>query len=242
MASIYSSLVAALSHRDVISDAEKSLIETFVGRTKSFSVNDEIVAEGSTPTEACLVLSGFAGRIHYFLDGRRQFSALHHSGDFVDLHSLVLKVMDHSVVALTPCTVVFITHDSIRSATEKSPHLGRLLWMLTVVDAAIHRAWLVSLARRPATAHVAHFMCEVFTRLSVVGLTDNNSFAFPIRQGDLADLIGISAVHLNRSVQTLRKSGLIKWKDGILTIPDPEALFDFAEFNPTYLSLTKRPR
>ncbi len=232
----------ALSHRDDLSPDDLAALQMVVGRARDFPSGEEIVAQGSSPQQSCLILSGFAARGHYLKGGRRQLSALHLPGDFVDLHSLLLKTMDHSVISLTPCKVAFFNHQNLREADKRSPHLGRLLWMLTIIDAAIHRAWIVSLGQRRAEAHVAHFFCELYTRLEAVDLVNQDSFEFPVRQGDLADMVGFSLVHLNRSLQLLRRKGLLEWKGPLVRILDPEALRSLAEFDPTYLSLQKQPR
>jgi CRP-like cAMP-binding protein len=237
-----SPFVKTLLWRDDLSPEDMAALEEVVGRSRNFAASDELIRQGSRPEESCLILSGLAGRSHSLKDGGRQFSAIHIPGDFVDLHAMLLKVMDHSVVALTPCRAAFFTHRSLQSAGERAPHVARMLWMLTVIDAAIHRAWIVSLGRRSAEAHVAHFFCELLMRLQIVDLVRQNAFEFPVRQSDLADMVGFSIVHLNRSIQGLRRKGLIEWKGQTVRIPDPDALMSFADFDPEYLSLTKQAR
>ena len=99
-----------------------------------------------------------------------------------------------------------------------------------------------SLGRRSASVHLAHLICELFVRLETVGLVRGNSFDFPITQTDISDMIGLSLVHTNRTIQDLRSSGLITWERKVVTIPDQQRLRDFAEFDPTYLNLINRPR
>jgi CRP-like cAMP-binding protein len=234
--------VRTLALRDELSAEDMAALELLTGRPRSFAAGEELVAQGARLRESCLVLSGFVARGHYLENGRRQFSAIHVPGDFVDLHSLLLKVMDHSVIALTPCAAAFFTHQNLKEAGLRAPHLERLLWMLTVIDAAVHRAWIVSFGSRSAEARVAHFFCELFVRLRAVGLVHEDRFEFPVRQADLADMLGFSLVHLNRSVQGLRRRGLIEWRGSAVRIPDVTALVAFAEFNPAYLSLEKEPR
>ena len=94
-------------------------------------------------------------------DGKRQISAIHIPGDFVDLHSLLVQPMDHSVAALTECTVALVAHDLLRELSGSQPHLTRMLWLLTVVDAAIFRQGLVAAARLPAESQIARFFCEM---------------------------------------------------------------------------------
>jgi CRP-like cAMP-binding protein len=195
------------------------------------------VREGDRPTESTLMIEGFCGRYSTFADGRRQFTALHIAGDFVDLHSFLLKPMDHGVVALSPCRIVTFPHAALREITEQFPHLTRVLWFSTLIDAAIHRAWLVSMGRRAALAHMAHLLCELLLRLHVVGLAEGRSFNFPLTQQELADILGLSMVHVNRVIQDLRAKKLVAWRSGRVSILDWEGLVALAEFDPTYLHL-----
>ncbi|TIP69211.1 MAG: cyclic nucleotide-binding domain-containing protein, partial [Mesorhizobium sp.] len=96
---------------------------------RTFAAGEKLVVESSRPTESCLVLNGFAARQQYVSEGKRQLTAVHIAGDFVDLHSMLLKVMDHSVVSLGDCIAAFVPHTSLQAIIAASPHLGRLLWL-----------------------------------------------------------------------------------------------------------------
>ena len=138
----------SLERRDSLSDDEIRTISELPSRPAVFTAGEEIVVEGSRLKESCLVTSGFAARSQSLRSGERQITAVHVPGDFVDLHSMLLKVMDHSVVALGPCKVAFVPHEAIRVVTETSPHLARMFWLSTVIDGAIQRTWITCLGRR----------------------------------------------------------------------------------------------
>jgi CRP-like cAMP-binding protein len=242
MTAEFGALARALERRDRLSAEERRLIEELPARKRRFDSGEELVAEHSEPSESCLLLNGFVARAQFLPDGKRQLTAVHIAGDFVDLHALLLKVLDHSIVALTSCEAAFVPHASLVAAVEAAPHLGRLFWLSTVIDGAIQRTWVTSLGRRSAAVHLAHLICELFVRLEIVGLVRGNSFDFPLTQTDIADMIGLSLVHTNRTIQEMRSSGLIIWGRKVLTIIDQQRLRDFAEFDPTYLNLVNRPR
>jgi CRP-like cAMP-binding protein len=128
-------------------------------------------------------------------EGTRQFTAVHVAGDFVDLHAFTLKIMDHDVMSMKACTAAIVPHQSLKQLSEDFPHLSRLLWLTTTIDGAIQRAWIVSMGRRSARDRLAHLICELFIRLKSVGLVTGNSFDLPVTQIDLADIMGLSAVH-----------------------------------------------
>lgn len=235
-------LIHKLEQRDTLSDEERQALQGAVARFKEVRADEDIVREGDRPSESTLLLEGFTARYKLLSNGKRQITALHVPGDFVDLHSFLLKKMDHGVVALTPCRVGLFPHANLREITEKHPHLGRLLWLSTLIDGAIHREWLVAMGRRPALNQMAHILCELFVRLQAVGLTQDKSFTLPLTQAELGDALGLSTVHVNRVVQELRGAGLITWRGETLTIEDWPRLEEVAEFDPTFLHLDNGPR
>jgi CRP-like cAMP-binding protein len=225
-----------------LSDEEKRMLEGAVGRIREFGRDEDIVHEGDSPSETCLLLEGFAGRYRVLQSGKRQITALHIVGDFVDLHGFLLARMDHAVSALTPCKVAVVPHERLREITESCPRLARMLWLDTLVDGAIHREWLVAMGRLSALGHVSHLLCELFLRLQAAGQTDGCSFRLPLTQTDLGDALGLSTVHVNRVLQELRAEGLIASRGTILTIEDWERLKQLGEFSPTYLNLEEETR
>ncbi len=235
-------LVLKLEQRDRLSDDEKRVLEGAISRVRIVEADEDIVHEGERPSESSLLLDGYAARYKLFSNGRRQITAIHVAGDFVDLHSFLLKAMDHGVLALTPCRIAVVPHAAIEKITDEYPHLTRLLWLNTLIDGAIHREWLTTMGRLSATAHMAHFICELFLRLKSVGRTDGDTIQLPLTQAELGDTLGLSTVHVNRVLQELRKEGLIRWQGDALTILDWERLEKVGEFTPTYLNLQHEQR
>lgn len=227
---------------DDLSEAERRALENAIAHVRDVPAGEDLVAIGSRPTDSTLLLEGFAGRYKLTLAGKRQITAVHVPGDFVDLHSFLLKTMDHAVLALTACRIAGVPHTTLRKLTEEYPHLTRLLWLSTLIDGAAHREWLVVMGGLSAIGHAAHLICEFFLRLQTVGLTDGASFALPLTQAEFADCLGISAVHANRILQELRSSGMIDWQDDQVTIKDWDRLAAVGEFDATYLHMRKEPR
>lgn len=235
-------LVTSFSLRDRLTDEDQAVLAALPKRVQKYESGAEIIAEGSRPQESCVVLEGFAARAQHLATGKRQLAAVHIAGDFVDLHGFLLKEMDHAVIALPSCKVAFIPHSSLKVVTEKHPHLTRMFWLSTVVDGAIQRAWITCLGRRSAIQHLAHLICEVYLRLEIVGLAADGKFEFPVTQAEIGDMLGLSNVHVNRTLQDLRASGLMQWRGSTVQIDDFEKLSAFAEFDPLYLNLVRVPR
>ena len=120
-------LVSKLEQRGPLSAEERRVIEAAVARVRDVAADEDIVHEGECPTESSLMLVGFSARYKILSNGRRQITALHVLGDFVDLHSFLLAKMDHGVVALTPCRIGVVPHDELRAISDRYPNLTRLL-------------------------------------------------------------------------------------------------------------------
>lgn len=231
-----------LGQHDAISEQEKALLAAAMSVERHFATGEDIVPEGSRPIYSTLILDGLAARYRVLEDGGRQFTSLQVPGDFVDLHAFLLKTMDHGIIALSPCHVIAADHSRLRAITEQAPHLTRLLWLDTLVDGAIHREWIVAMGRRSKTSHLAHLLCELFVRLQVVKRTNGMTFRLPLSQAELADVLGLSVVHMNRVIGALRNLGAIAWTQHMVTILDWQRLVSIAEFDPTYLSMNREPR
>lgn len=236
---MFSPLIRKLGHGSDLTAADhKRLIG--LARTRRVEARQQIIEQGSRPEDVQLVLEGFAGRCKVLRNGKRQIMALLVPGDFCDLHVAILGAMDHSIVALSPCLVASLSRNTILELTEHHPRITRALWWATLVDEAILREWLVNMGQREAHHRLAHLFCELLMRLEVAGVGDGNGYPFPIRQNDLADALGLTSVHINRTLQLLREEGLIVLHGRRLDIPDVERLKAYCDFDPDYLHLVKR--
>lgn len=199
----------------------------------------DVVSEGDRPTACCLLVEGVLFRYKMLGDGRRQIMSLHVPGDVPDLQSIYLEVMDHSVGALAPSKVAFIPHAALRELIRREPGIAEALWCDTMIDASIYREWVSNVGRRSSLERAAHLMCELFVKFDAVGLADPDGCPFPLTQGELADALGISIVHVNRTLQALRADSLIVLKGSYLRIPNFDALAAAGGFDPTYLHLDR---
>ncbi|HET7413797.1 MAG TPA: Crp/Fnr family transcriptional regulator [Pararhizobium sp.] len=242
MSALLDALVLSLERRDRLSDGEKEALQRLNWQTASFSAASDIISDRSHPTRSCLLLSGMAARSMSLANGDRQLAILHIPGDFIDLHGLLLKVMDHAIIAMTDCRVAFVPHTELRQLIAAMPHVGRLIFTMLAIDAAIERNWILTLGRKRAESRLANLICELYLRYEVVGAAENFAFPFPVSQAAVADMLGLSAVHTNRVIGHLRSSGLVEWGRGTIRITDWRALSELGGFDPVYLNLTKGPR
>ena len=231
-----------LRARDDLSPEEEAAVRGLVGSFVDVAKDRTIIRHGEELQHSVLLLSGWLARAKDLPGGERQLAELHVPGDFADLHSFTLKRLDHDVISITPCKLALVPHPRLREITEQHPHLTRVLWLMTNIDASIQREWTLSLGQRTAISRMAQLFCELNIRLGLVGVVQGNSFDFPLTQVELGQCLGLTSVHVNRTLQELRRRGVVELHGGRLTILDPEALRQVAEFDDTYLYVEKRPR
>lgn len=234
-------LLRKLRARDSMDEEEARVVADSIADVRLVPVGSRIIAAGQRLHESTLLVDGIVSRQKDLSSGVRQIQELHVSGDFVDLHGFLLKKLDHDIVAVSDCRFATVPHDRLTRITEQQPHLTRMLWFSTVLDAAIQRETILSIGRRDALSRIAHLMCELCTRLAVVGECEAYRFRLPMRQADLADATGLTPVHTNRMLKQLRDRELLTFRGGEAAILNWPELARVAEFDPAYLHLEKLP-
>jgi CRP-like cAMP-binding protein len=232
-------LIRKLDSIFTLTDDERQALETLPMQIVVIKENQDIVRVGDSPSRSCVLLSGFTCTYKMTGDGKRQIMAFNIPGDIPDLQSLHLEVLDNSLGTLTPCRVGFIPHEALRDLCVRYPRITAAFWRETLIDAAIFREWVMNVGQREAYERMAHLFCELMVRLRAVGLADDHGCDLPITQGEFADAIGVSTVHVNRVLQEMRANGLIELKGDRLNIPDWETLKRTGDFDPTYLHLKR---
>jgi CRP-like cAMP-binding protein len=229
-----------LRRRIEISSDEERAIRDSVAEVRHVRADQLLIRGGEGLSSSLLLLEGWLARSKDLPGGERQVTELHVAGDFADLHGFTLKRLDHDVTTLSDCKIAVVPHERIRDITEKFPRLGRIYWFSTNMDAAIQRELSLSLGQRSAISRMAHLFCELYVRLDVVGRTSNEGYEFPLTQRELSECLGLTVVHANRTLQELRRRGLVDLENRRLTIRDRRGLEGVAEFDPGYLYLEKQ--
>lgn len=221
-----------------LSSHDRRMLDELVTNVRQVPARTDLIREGDKPSNVYLVMEGFACRHKVLPDGKRHIMAYLLPGDFCDLHVFILNQMDHNLGTLSPCRIVEIPRSKILKLIER-PAIARAFWVAALVDEGTLREWLVNIGSRSAEERVAHLLCELLFRLRVVGFANGDSYELPITQGEIADTMGLSDVHMNRVIQKLRKEKLIKLNGKHLVILDLERMREFSYFNPNYLHLTQ---
>ncbi|EZP73396.1 putative transcriptional regulator, Crp/Fnr family [Sphingomonas paucimobilis] len=232
--------LARIKARHSLSKEEEQAILALIPPARPVSRNSVIVREGELLEASTLLLDGLLCRYKDLPDGKRQITQLHVAGDFADLHGFTLKRLEHNIMALTDCMLSRVPHESIRELIEAHPRLGRIYWFSTNLDACMNREWELSLGQRSAAGRLAALFCELHERLAIVGL-NGERFTLGMNQSQLADALGMTSVHVNRTLRLLRDQRLLDYNRGEARILDLDGLKLMAEFDPSYLYLDAEP-
>ena len=220
--------------RSAMTDDERRLVEDLIESERTLDPGAAIARRGAECSSTTILIDGFAIRVIERRDGPH-IVGLQLPGDFVDLQGFALKRLDHDILALGPARVGCVSHVRLRRVIGRQPHLARLLWFSTLLDAAIHREWILKLEELSAARRVAHVFCECSRRLDMVGLGGSNGFSLPLTQARLASMCGTTAVHMSRALRRLRDETGATFRHGKFQCPDLGALAAFCAFDPSYL-------
>ena len=225
-----------------LSSDDRSALSAITKNFRHVDARRDVISEGDNPTHVHLVLDGWACRYKQLPDGKRQIVGLFVPGDFCDVNVYILKHIDHSIAAITRLKVAMITPEEMSALTAQRPRITQALWWQELVAMAVQREWTLNVGQRSAYERIAHLLVELYLRLRAVGRAHDGRCDFPLTQTDLADATGLTAVHVNRTLQELRRNGLIELERKHLHIFDLDQLIDVAMFNPNYLHLEHEGR
>jgi CRP-like cAMP-binding protein len=228
-------LVRGLKEHSRLAEEDVAEACSFSLRIRDFAPNEDFIRQGDKPEFAALVISGMIARYHLLPTGYRQYLSFHLSGDLPDAQGLFIEAMDHGLCAIGPASVAFIPHKEVLRAFERRPALGFAIWRETLLDAAIFREAITNNSARPMRARMAHLFCELFCRARVSGLTDGNRLQVPISLVQLGETLGMAIATVNRTLQELRASGAMDFRDGELTVLKWPELQRLGDFNRDYL-------
>lgn len=227
--------VRKLLNRSSLSAEDQRALGTLSYTIQRIEADSQILREGDRATVCPVLLDGFAYRYKVASDGGRQIVALKVPGDALDFQSAYLATADHDVRALTPAIVAFLPLRAIEAlASERAP-IARALLIDTVLEGSISREWLLNIGRRKAEARLAHLLCELFYRIGEIAGLPQADFDVPLTQEQLADLLGLTPVHINRMLKLLERKGAVRRVGRRLRIGDMDQLRAISGFSDHYL-------
>ncbi|HEX2558772.1 Crp/Fnr family transcriptional regulator [Phenylobacterium sp.] len=242
MSQIGDTLAFHLSRFGELPEADAQAVRRLDGEVRRVDRHQDVLSDGEQPTHAVVVLEGFLFRYTMGRQGVRQVHSFYLPTEAPSLETIYMDYMDNSLATAVDSRVGFVPLERLYQLIDNFPGARKLLWRQTLVQGGIFREWLIRNSNRTAHGAVAHLFCEMFARADAAGLAEGNTCPMPVTQELIGQALGLSVVHVNRTLQLLREAGLVDLRGGILSILDRERLWDAADFDPRYLHLKTTSR
>lgn len=230
-------LVRKLERHTPFPDEDRRAILDLPYTIQTLEPHSYTVREGDRPSGCGVLVSGFAYRHKLTGEGARQIVSLHIPGEPLDFQHLFLDVADHNIQTLTRATIAVTPREPLQQLARSRAAVGHAILVNILVDASIFREWTLNVGRRDAPTRLGHLLCEFAIRLEGQGLVPEYGYELPITQEQLADALGLTPVHVNRTLKLLENKGLISRERRRISFPNWKAMRDFADFNQRYLHL-----
>lgn len=195
-----------------------------------------ILEEGAVRRSLLLVSSGWALSFKSMADGRRLVADFPMRGDLLSNGS-IFGTTYRAALAVTDVTTFELALDKELLLMRQTPLLATIFMHLLNRNFGIATEHLANIARRPPIERTAHLLLEMRHRLRIAGLANGQAFSFPFTQSDLADALGLTAIHTNRVLRDLREDGLLIFRGAAVQLLDLEALYGMTQFDEGYLAL-----
>lgn len=233
---MHNAFLQRLTHAATLSQTEVGALEELCRNPREIPAKKYLSRDGDEIVSFPVILSGWAARYQILRNGARQITRLLLPGDAFYFDSSPDAVAIEEVITLSPCQIVNIPHAEMSRAIDRHPAIGEAMRNYGCMENAILSSWVVNIARRDALERMAHLICEAHFRLSLIDNTRGSQFFFPLTQDDLADVLGLTPVHINRKLQQLRHEKLITLRSKQMTILNLRELQQVAGFDSAYLA------
>jgi CRP-like cAMP-binding protein len=232
-------VVEKLGDRAHIPDEAIATILQMPYVVKQLYRGDFFVREGANADKCGILTSGLAVCQKTNREGDRQILLIKIPGDMLGLQSLYLETPDHNIQALTQCKIVIVPGRRLKAISDEFVVVRDAISRIMLTEASMLRERILNIGRRDARARVSHFLCEFAVRTGGTDKINDRSFELPLTQEQLGDALGLTAVHINRTLQLLTRDGLIARDGRNIRFVDWDRLQDIADFSTRYLHLEK---
>jgi CRP-like cAMP-binding protein len=233
------SFLDKLNSRSNLSPAESQAILDLPAHAAQVETNRDFVRLGERVNHACFVVAGLVGRFGQNREGGRQITAVHIPTDMVNLQSVVAPEASSALQALSVATILRVPHEALRAVARRHPAIAEAFWRECAVDAAVLAEWIVNIGRRDAKSRLSHLLCEIACRAEGLGEKDGSRIPFEATQTHVADMTGLTSVHVNRTLRWLKDEGIAEVHSRIIHILDWQRLKQVGDFNSDYLRMAK---
>jgi CRP-like cAMP-binding protein len=229
-------LTDKLVHLAPLSAADVAVLNTLQSPTRPMARHRELIGAGRQYDGLLILIDGIALRSHVLPDGRRQILNVVIPGDMIGFPAAFFERALYSVSALTDTVVSSVPFTRLLELFEKEPRVAATLFWSLSCEAAMYTEHLIGVGRRSSIERVGHFLLELLMRFQAIGLADERSYQMPLTQELIADVLGLSHQHVNRTLRQLREEDLVAIEGQTVVIRDVEALARLADFDKAYLS------
>jgi CRP-like cAMP-binding protein len=217
---------------------ELAFVKEFKADELRVEAGVSFLREGARSDQLYTVLNGWAFRYKMLDDGRRQILNYALPADMVGLQGALMREMEHSVEALTPLTLCVFPRAKMWDLYSRIPTLAFDITWLAAREEQLIDQHLLSVGRRSALERTAYLLLHLYVRAQEAGLVKDSTIQFPFTQQHLADTLGMSLVHTNKTLKRLMQSNAVRWKDRVFEMVDRAALVEIAGEDVR----TRRPR
>jgi CRP-like cAMP-binding protein len=226
-----------LTSHSRLAPEERQAILNLPGQRAEIRTNVDFAGNGQNGDHAWLVVDGLIGRFDQSPDGVRQITAVYIPGDMAGLSTVIAPETGVALQALSVVTMMRVPRAALWASARRHPAVAEAYWRECVLDAAVLGQWTVNVGRRSAQSRMAHLICELGCRYSAAGLADHAAFPFPATQNHIADMLGLTAVHVNRTLMGLRAENVVTIQSRQARVHDWSRLAEIGDFDPAYLQI-----
>lgn len=231
-------MLRKLGYYAPLDGADRAALLALPYQLRTLEARQDIVREGNHAKFSCVMLSGYSFRYKLVSGGARQIVSIHMRGDWIDLQNSLLRTADHSVETMDRSSIALVPIEAVLALAFERPSVGFALWYGSLVEGSVFREWVANVGRRDARTAMAHLFCELALLMKVAGLGEQTDYEMPLTQEQLADCLGLTPVHVNRTIRSLETDQLITRSTGrTITIGNWQKLAEAGDFDSRYLHL-----
>lgn len=231
-----------LNTRSLLNEQDRVALFTHFGRPRTINARSEILLQSGDKRQAFLVVEGWACSYKIMPDGARQIIEIAIPGDILGMSTLQLRHSDLLAFAVTNIVVQDFTSVALEKLVTASPQTAMALLWNCALNESVTIEHLVDVGRRTAVQRVSHFLVELYERLAIVNLAIDGEFRCPLTQPQIADALGLTAIHLNRVLRSLRVDGLLTFHSGTVKLLNIDRLKHLSGFSTSYLDQPQSSR
>ncbi|WP_251978721.1 Crp/Fnr family transcriptional regulator [Salinicola avicenniae] len=235
MSNHHSCLVKHFQSHARLDEQDIDLLSRLERSPESFGPEQDLWRAGDKPADELAVMSqGWAYSYVDHPDGKRTINDVYLPGDIIGLHEYALDSHQTSVKALEKSTICRFPHKHLETIFEASPKLTKMFFRVACLQQSILINRTLNTYHQAADHRIAHFVCEIHARLSRTNADLSNTFRLPLTQEHLGNILGLTSVHVSRTIGQLAEESMLFRQRNRITVPDLEALRHFTRFNRTH--------